>query len=274
MDKDKLMALLRNPKKFQKKRAERKKNTPPAKPSRIVPVLLTVVAVLVLLSLIFILYAQYKAENIPAFIDKKSVKGLAVDRSFTPYSNRRYIQISEGADRNVWVKESGSTLPVISRFNFRALTKDNYQVIGAAPWALSINISANAQDPELLRYLFNQDEMIQAFIARPDVAPLLNDPVALARLAGDEQALQNFFAQEAAQKILNSPKLIEIFGSSRLMSYLLISQSARYYREHPGAAAQLVRSSPTLSALKQNPAVRKAVTENYYLKGIAPILLQ
>lgn len=273
MDKDKLIALLRNPKKNRQMSAERP--LPCDNESNRTVLLVTgLVLILILMSLLFIFSAKYKAENIPSFIDDKVLKGLIVDRTFSPYKDKRYVQVSEGVERNVKVKELGSTLPVISRHNFRALNKESYEIIGTAPWALSVNIESNAEDPDLLRYLFSQDDMIQAFLKRRDVAPLLEDYTALEKMAENETALQKFFNQNAAKQILASDELLKTFANSRFMAYLLVSQSAKHYRDNPKAAAELIRKSPTLSALKQNPAVRKAISENDYLKNIAPTLLK
>ena len=272
MDKDKLIALLRNPKKHLKQKQQQTRKTPAATsvPNRTVLAVSIGVCVLVLLSLIFIFHAQYKAENIPSFIDESVLKGLVVDRTFSPNTNKRYVQVPEGAER----ASVGSVLPVISRYNYQKFGSNNYKIVGKAPWALSINIVSNSDDPELVRYLLSQDEMIEAFLARADVKALLDDPVALARAAGNEALLRKFFNEEAAQTVLASDELIGAFAGSRFMANLLISKSVKYYRDHPTAAAQLVRSSPTLSALKKSPAVRKAVSENYYLKDIAPTLLK
>ena len=57
------------------------------------------------------------------------------------------------------------------------------------------------------------------------------------------------------------------------MSYLLISKSVKYYRDHPQEAVKLINSSPVLSALRKNPNVQQAVKENRYLQPIASQLL-
>jgi len=275
MEKEKLIALLRNPQKHLKKQVStgKKRSLASTVQNSSIFVVSMGVLFLVLLSLIFIFYAQHKAENIPSYIDKKVLKGLMVDRTFNPSENKRYIQVPEGAERVIGLR-LGSVLPVLSRYNYRTFGEENYKLVGAAPWALSINLASNADDPELIRQLLSQESLSQAFLARADVAPLLEDHVALARLANNEKALQKFFNEEAAQKILASEQLVKEFAGSRFMAHLLISKSAKYYRDHPEAAAQLVRSSPTLSELKKNPAVRKAVSENHYLKKIAPTLLR
>ncbi len=286
MDKDRLMALLRNPQKFQKK-AERKQQAEKVKQERaekaaakaasekLMLIVGGVVSVMVVSSLIFVLSAQRRVQNLSASLDPSILKGLMVDKAFNPNSDVRYVQISEGADRSVSnVVEYGSTLPVISRYNYKALPPRSLKVIGAAPYALSINVSSNISDPDLLHYLFNQQEVIEEFLKRKDVAPLLEDPKALAAAVGKTEQMQRFFADETVQKVLADPKLLHALVSSRLFSYLLISKAVKYYRDNPALARGLINASPVLAPLKNNPNVRKEVSENTYLKKIAVELLK
>ncbi len=284
MEKEKLMDLLRHPKGQQKTTAAAQTGVSAQQAAaraaarkasdKRAAIIAGVVTALVLVSLLFIFSAQKRAENITSSLDPSVLKGLVVDRTFNPSSGKRYVQVGEGQDRNVTVVESGSTLPVISRYNYRALTPNNYKVIGAAPWALSINVSSNAEDPELLRYLFNRTEVTEAFLARPDVAPLLADPAALAHLAQDPKAVADFLADETVQKVLASPQLLQALAGSRLFSSLLISKAVKYYRDNPAQAARLINSNAALAALKRNPAVRQEVAQNNYLKNISATLLK
>lgn len=286
MDQKRLMELLRNPQKFQKK-AERKQQAEKVKQERaekaaakaasekMMLIAGIVVSVMVVSSLIFVLSAQKRVQNLSASLDPAVLKGLAVDKTFNPNTGVKYVQVSEGADRSVSnVVEYGSTLPVISRFNYKALPPKSFKVIGAAPYALSINVSSNLSDPALLHYLFNQQDVIDEFLKRKDVAPLLEDPKALAAVVANTQQLQNFFGDQTVQKVLADPKLLHALAGSRLFSYLLISKSVKYYRDHPSLAAGLINASPVLSELKKNPNVRKEVSENTYLKKIAVELLK
>lgn len=286
MDQKRLMELLRNPQKFQK-RAERKQQAEKVKQERaekaaakaasekMMLIAGIVVSVMVVSSLIFVLSAQKRVQNLSASLDPAVLKGLVVDKTFNPNTGVKYVQVSEGADRSVSnVVEYGSTLPVISRFNYKALPPKSFKVIGAAPYALSINVSSNLSDPALLHYLFNQQDVIDEFLKRKDVAPLLEDPKALAAVAANTQQLQNFFGDQTVQKVLADPKLLHALAGSRLFSYLLISKSVKYYRDHPSLAAGLINASPVLSELKKNPNVRKEVSENTYLKKIAVELLK
>ena len=231
--------------------------------------------VLVIAAIIWLiaLNAKNRAEDISSALDPQTVQGLAADADFNPGQAVTYVQIYEGQDRNVAVDELGTTLPIINRFNYQAITPKNYGIIGMAPWALTENFTANLNDPDLIHYLLNRKEVGEAFIARNDVAPLLADPQLLAAFTQDTHKLNEFFESDVVKQVLANPAFVRKIGGSRFMSYLLTSKAVKYYRDHPQEAVKIITASPALNALRQNPAIRQAVTENYYLKSIAPTLL-
>ncbi len=232
------------------------------------------VAAVFCLTLLFWMMSKNRAENLVAALDPSQLKGLEQkDAVFNPNKDVKFVEVREGQDRNVAVSNLGSTLPIISRFNFQTLTNKNYEIIGAAPWALTTNFQSNLSDPEMIRYLLANDTMINAFLTRDDVAPLLEDPQLLAALCEDPQAMQSFFTQDTVQAVLADPQLVRTVLGSRFMSYLLISKSGKYFRTHPQEAAAVISQSPYLAALRQNEGVVTAVKENPYLKNIARELL-
>ncbi len=234
-----------------------------------------IVGVLLIITVtwMFVLNAKNRAENVSEALDPTQVQGLAYEAEFNPSKDVTYVQITEGSDRNVAVDSLGTTLPVISRYNYQAITPKNYAIIGMAPWALTENFSANLQDPEIIRYLLNRQEVGEAFIARTDVAPLLADPQLLASFSQDNKEMESFFGKDPVAQVLTNEAMVRAVGGSRFMSYLLTSKAVKYFRDNPQEAVKLISASPTLNALRQNPSVRKAVAENYYLKSIATQLL-
>lgn len=285
MKKEELMDLLRNPAKYhQKKQAAQKPQgadkaqSAAATEKRTQDTLLLGVGIgvvaLVLITIVIILSAQKRADNLTAALDPNQVKGLAAaNTEFNPNTGVTYVQLQEGQDRNVAVSNLGSTLPIISRFNFKAFTPKSYEIIGAAPWALTTNFSSNLADPDLMRYLLANDKMCKAFLARPDVAPLLEDPQLLLAFSEDPNAMSEFFDSETVKQVLASEPMVLAVANSRFMSYLLISKAVKYFRDRPQEAARIIASNPHLKALQGNPHIRKAVEQNTYLKPIATILL-
>ena len=279
------MKLLRNPAQYRKEKQERQQA--PAKAAAEAEAQaarkkqdLTLLGVLIgiaglfLLTGLFLMSAKNRAENISSALDPAQIEGLSVsDKEFNPNQGVKYVQIHEGHDRNVVVTQLGSTLPIISRFNLKTFTSKNYEVLGAAPWALTTNFEANIADPEIMRYLLSNDGMISSFLARPDVAPLLEDPQALLALVNDTQALSDFFESKVVKDVFANEQMVRQVAGSRFMSYLLISKAVKHFRDRPQEALQIIKGNPHLEALRQNPHVQKAILENPYLKKIASVLL-
>jgi len=217
--------------------------------------------------------SKTRSENLNAAIDPEQVKGLQSETEFKPNSGVTHIQLQEGQNRNVDVTQLGSTLPIISRFNYKSFGEQELGVIGAAPWALTNNFASNINDPELIRYLLSKDEVSKAFIAREDVSPLLDDPQLLAAFTEDKNTMARFFGNETVKQVLADEKMVRVVAGSRFMGYLLISKAGRYYREHPQEAAKIIAGNYYLRQLQENPAVQTAVQENHYLKQIATTIL-
>lgn len=232
------------------------------------------VVVVFFLTLLSWMISKNRAENLVAALDPGQLQGLAQEEAvFNPNKGVMYVEVREGHDRNMALDNLGSTLPIISRFNFQTFTSKNYTIVGAAPWALTTNFEANLSDPEIMRYLLDNDTMIKAFLEREDVAPLLEDPQLLAAFCGDARILQDFFTQDTVQAVLDSPQMVRTVMGSRFMSYLLVSKSGKYFRAHPQEAVAIINQNPYLSALRNNKGVVTAVNENPYLKKIAAQLL-
>lgn len=286
MKKDELMKLLRNPAEYRKKKqqAAAQAAVPSAaqvqaraEKKRQDTVLLVVgigIVCLTLITLAFYLSAKNRAENLVAALDPDQLQGLALkDKEFNPNMGVTVINVQEGHDRSVAVTQLGSTLPVISRFNYKTFTPQSFEVVGAAPWALTMNFSSNLTDPDLMRYLLANDKLIEAFLHRPDVEPLLTDPQMLVAFASDEKMLNEFFESDVVKNVLSNEKMVQAISVSRWMSYLLISASGKYFRKHPQEAVAVIASSPSLQKFRTNPYVRTAIQNNRYLKDIAQTVL-
>ena len=233
------------------------------------------VALLALLTFSFLLSVKKRAENVSRELDPSLVKGLIFsEQEFNPKAATTYVQFKEGGDRSVAAVGVGSTLPIVSRYNFQAMTDKNFEVIGAAPWALTNNFASNLNDPDLMLRVLSNDKVIQAFLTRPDVEPLLEDPQLLVSFAADTASMKEFFEDDTIKALLADEKMVRMIGSSKFMSHLLTSPAVKYYRDRPQEAAAVIRGNAYLSRVQQNPYVQTAVKENPYLKSIASILLK
>ena len=233
------------------------------------------VVLLALLTFSFLLSVKKRAENVSRELDPSSVKGLIFsEQEFNPKAATTYVQFKEGGDRSVAALGVGATLPIVSRYNFQAMTDKNFEVIGAAPWALTNNFASNLNDPDLMLRVLSNDKVIQAFLTRPDVEPLLEDPQLLVSFASDTASMKEFFEDDTVKALLADEKMVRMIGSSKFMSHLLTSPAVKYYRDRPQEAASVIRGNTYLSRVQQNPYVQAAVKENPYLKSIASVLLK
>ncbi len=279
MDNEEVLDRLRNPAKYRKNRAgsaaasqgEAREGAQVPLRSKPVPLFLwAVIAGLMVVTGLIVLYSQHRAEDLTSSLDKDKIKGLAVKTSeFQPNTGVTYVQVQEGQDRNVAVSNLGSTLPVLSRFNLKTFTTQNYETVGAAPWALTENFSSNIKDPELMAYLLNNDNMSKAFIERPDVEPLLSDPQMLQAFAQDQETVADFFESDIVKAVIADEAMLRAVLNSRFVSYLLISKSAKYFRDHPQEALVVIDGNPHLKALKQNKIIQAWAKENRFLKKAA-----
>lgn len=282
MDQEEVLDRLRNPAKYRKQRtsaasqmeADDGSLVPLRAEKKSIPLMLwAILAGLLAVTGLIALYSQHRAENLTSVLDKDKIKGLAVQTSeFKPNTGVVYVQVQEGQDRNVAVSNLGSTLPILSRFNLNSFTPQNYETVGAAPWALTENFSSNIKDPELMAYLLNNDDMAKAFIERPDVEPLLADPQMLQAFAQDQEMVSDFFESDIVKAIIADEAMLRAMLNSRFVSYLLISKSAKYFREHPQEALAIIDADSHLKALKQNPIIQAWAKENRFLKNAAPVL--
>ena len=220
------------------------------------------------LTVLFIWLSQRQTEKIA-----DDLVPIQESRDFDPKAGVKYVQIQGGQERFDAYTNVGSMLPILNRFNKENFTRQNYEVIGAAPWALITNINSNITDPEIIRQLLSNEDMIQSFLRRPGMERLLADPQQLRELANQTYDIDNFFSNATVQAVLADPQLVRIVANSRFMSHLLVSPGVKYYRDRPKEALAVIRGNAVLNDLRFNPGVQQAVRENTYLKSIAEVLL-
>lgn len=274
MDKSKLMRLLKKPLK-QTDVEEQIPEVSPAQPfAELERLIILGIVGLLLLTLLIWVVSKRRAEDLSKALTPQQLQGLSFhEQEFNP-SAKVYVSVQEGQIRNPWATNLGGILPIISRDKFKTFTNKDYETIGAAPWGLTTNFEANLQDPELMQYLLSNQTMIQAFLTRPDVEPLLADPQMLLAFTEDDAAMREFFEDAVVKDVLANEKMVRAVAGSRFMGHLLTSRSVKYFRDHPQEAAAAIRRNPYLAQVQQNPYVQAAVKENPYLKTIASALLQ
>ena len=191
-----------------------------------------------------------------------------------PQDNNYVPAAMRGPTRGVSYNDADTELIIPVRANLKTFGPKDFNLVGRAPWALLTTVARNSKDIPMIRYIFSHPTVVQAFLSRPDVAPLVSDPNALYKAAQNEYRLSVFFNYDAVKTVLSDPAAIDAIAKSALMANILNGNAAQYFIKNPKAAAAVINKSPTLTALKHNPAIANAVRNHQATRNIAGIILK
>ncbi|WP_424245649.1 hypothetical protein Dip510_000587 [Elusimicrobium posterum] len=181
---------------------------------------------------------------------------------------------TQEGQRSVGYGNIGSAIVTPARYNIGTFGEKDYDTLGTAPWGLLNTVSLNEDDPEMIYYVFNNITVNNAFLARADVKDLVNDPKVLYAVIQNEEALSNFFNYNAVRTALSKPKVVEAIAGSRIMDSILRAPAAQYFLKNPKTSANLISKSPTLTELKNNPAIAAAFKKNKHTSKAAVVILK
>jgi len=235
----------------------------------------TLVAFFCLLLAIPASYAVKKAKNLDAAITPQTLAGLqanvpvshAADQSGT-------VDILTPGTRSTMYENAGTALLIPVRANINTFAPKDFQLVGEAPWALLNTVAANINDTEIIRYIFNNQTVVTAFINRPDIKQLLGDSKSLYKTAADENALATFFGYSDMRTALSNPKIIDIVANSMLMDAVLQTPAAQYFIKNPKAGNDIINKSPILTALKNDKNISAALKNHPRTAAAANTLLK
>lgn len=170
---------------------------------------------------------------------------------------------------------TGAEIIFPSRQNMHTFGDRDFHLLGAAPWGLLLTVEMHAQDADMVRYVFNQPAVSDGFMERADIKNLLGTPEVFYVALKNEPAVSRFLNNEAMLAALEEPKVIEAVAKSRLMYNILNTPAVQYFIKNPNSLRdEVINKSPSISALKKNPAIVKAVRENKQTGPIASIILR
>lgn len=216
-----------------------------------------------------------KANNMEDALDPKELAALQVnvDISDTYEDIASGPAVTRTASRRVANRDVDTELLIPVRDNLKSFGEKDFNLVGRAPWALLTTVSANVDDVAVVKYIFSNPVVVNAFIERADVKPLITDPAKLLDAIKNEYLLSTFLNYDGVQAGLGNPKIVEAIATSRLMDTILQMQSAQYFIKNPRTAANFINQSPSLTALKANAALVAAVRNHPATKAVAPIWL-
>lgn len=163
-----------------------------------------------------------------------------------------------------------SNIKVATIENITMLTAEDLQNIGATPWSLSNTIKENVEYPQVLEIVFNNQDVINAFLERKDIKPLLTDPNQIISLiSSNDSSVVEFVQGVVFQMVINNEGLLFNLSNSALMQSVLNSPSSQYFLANPQEAGQLVKGNNALTSILTNENLKQLLFSNPNTNGLA-----
>ena len=137
-----------------------------------------------------------------------------------------------------------------------------WKVFGATRGVITKAIGSLLDKPAVVRAILNNSAVIDAFVGRPTVKPLLNDQKALLDFAAKDQRVNDFLNNPVVQQAMSNQAVVDAFAESGMMNALLSSPAVSSLASNPAGIQQVLNQNPQLAALLQNKTVMDAIARN------------
>jgi len=143
----------------------------------------------------------------------------------------------------------------------------NLRTLGYKKGLLSDFIGANLRNPSLIVKIFNNSLVVNAFMGRPAIKPLLNNPAALKQYLSQSPEVLGFLEHPVVQQVFNNSNLMNALAGTKLANAIMDSPSAQHMVKHPEEITSLIIANPQSAALALNPNVLGVLASNPVTQG-------
>jgi hypothetical protein len=171
--------------------------------------------------------------------------------------------------------DAGAAILSVSPRNIAGLTAEDFRIIGETPFSLMNTVAGNQGVPSVVAVVFDNREVVSAFLNRPTTREMLNNPQKLiAMIKDNDYVIQGFFDNPAVAQTLKNEPLMLAVNNSVLFSNIMQSKTAQYFIKNPREARQLVNNNKALAPLLQNESLRKFMEINPQTRPAAAAFYQ
>jgi hypothetical protein len=237
-----------------------------------------VVAAALLLAFPVYLYIA-RANNIGGAISKERLDSF-ISSTAELKASPRPLRLSSGAPAagltlGSKYNDAGAAILSVSPQNIASLTAEDFRIIGETPFSLMNTVAGNQGVPSVVAVVFDNRNVVRAFLNRPATQELLNDPQKLiAMIKSNDYIIERFFANPAISQTLKNESMMLAVNNSILFSNILKSKTGQYFIKNPREARQLVNNSKTLAPLLKNESLRKFMEINPQTRAAAAAFYQ
>lgn len=148
------------------------------------------------------------------------------------------------------------------------ITPEELRAIGFTEGRLTRAVGIALKKPEAIRALFNNNSMVEGFMARQQVRSAAADQRVLADLVNEEGLISEFAANSVTQAALKEPRIVDAIISSLLTDTLLKTPAGQSLLKDPAALESIIDSNQALKALILHPNVISALKRNPRTAGV------
>jgi hypothetical protein len=145
----------------------------------------------------------------------------------------------------------------------------NFRIIGSTPGKLLETVEYAHKNPPAIKAVFDNDIVINSFLKRETVEPLLSDFDKLKEFLISSPKVGEFLNNPTVTKAINNPNVLKAVSESRLMSKILTSASVEKLINSPKDRQEIIDKNTRLGLLTANFNLLQELKVNPHTSHIA-----
>ncbi|HUT85883.1 MAG TPA: hypothetical protein VMW66_03495 [Elusimicrobiales bacterium] len=157
---------------------------------------------------------------------------------------------------------------MLERRQKRELEK-KFRIIGSTPGKLLESVEYAFKNPSAIKALFNNEIVIEEFLKRETVKPLLADVEKLKDFLINDPKTGEFFDNLMVSKIINNQEILLAIAESKFIDKILKSPAIKKLINSPQLRREITEANPRLGLLTANYNLLNALKANPNTEHIA-----
>ncbi len=210
---------------------------------------------------------SYKAKTPERALTKEQLDSFKSDKlEFVEHEETSYQDLTQdvqmGGGMRAKFGNIGSDIVSVNINNIVMMTPDELKSVGATPFSLMNTVSNNLQTPQVIEVVFDNEDVLKGFASRGDVREMTSNYLKLYDLITSQSyALDNFLNNTAVQRVLNDERLLRSLSKSKIITYVLSGNTAKYFLSNPARTKKLIASNHTLAPYLDHKILKKILME-------------
>jgi hypothetical protein len=137
-----------------------------------------------------------------------------------------------------------------------------YEIIGRTKGLLLNLAKSNSSTPERIKSTFDNETVINAYIGREGVKPILNDAANLERFFSNPKNTREIFDDVTVTSMLQDRNFVKVFASTKMVEAVLAEPALQALLSNPSKIRDILIKNPNLLRVYKYNAVQDAIKAN------------